>query len=65
MDGVFACIETQTFGKPDGVRAGNGGAEALDWREDLFVEIPVNVGLEGRGRGNHVAGGKRSFGGGF
>lgn len=65
VDGVFACVETETFGEADGVGAGDGGTEALDWGEDLLVEIPVDVGLEGRRGGNHVARGIRSFGGGF
>lgn len=45
VDGVFARVETQAFGEPDGVGAGNGGAESLDWGEDLLVKIPVDVGL--------------------
>lgn len=62
MDGVFPRVKTETFGKSDSVRAGNGGAEALDWGEDLLVEIPVDVRLEGRAGGNHVARGICSFG---
>lgn len=63
VDGVLARVETETFGKPDGVGAGNGGAETLDWGEYLLVEIPLDVGLEGRGGGNHVTRGIRPFGG--
>ncbi len=50
VDGVFACVEAETFGEADGVGTSDGGTEPLDGREDLLVEIPVDVGFEG-GRG--------------
>lgn len=64
MDGVFAGVKAETFGEADGVGAGDGGAEAFDWGEDLLVHIPVDVRFEGRG-GHHVAGGIGSFGSGL
>lgn len=47
MDCVFAGVEAETFGEADSVCAGDGGAEALDGGEDLFVEVPIYVGFEG------------------
>ena len=63
MDGVFARVESEAFGELDGVSSGDWGAEAFDGGEDLFVEVPVDVGFEGRGRGYHVSRGICSFGG--
>ena len=65
MDGVFAGVKPEAFGEADGVGAGYGSAQAFDWGEDLFVQIPVNVGFEGRGGRYHVAGGIGSFGSGL
>lgn len=47
-DGVFTRVEAKAFGEADGVGAIDGGAEALDGREDLLVEIPFDVGFEAR-----------------
>ena len=44
---VFPRIETETFGKVDGIGAGHRGTETFDGREDLLVEVPFNVRFQG------------------
>lgn len=49
-NGIFFGVQTETFGKSDGVGAVDGCAETFDGWEDLFVEIPFCIWLEARGR---------------
>ena len=44
------------------VGSGDGRTEALDGREDLFVQIPFYVWLQGRGGGHDLLRGKGAFG---
>lgn len=46
-DAVFLRVEAETLGQVDGVRAGHGRTETLDGWEDLLVEVPVCVWLQG------------------
>ena len=40
---VLSRVEPETFGKVDGIRAGDGGTETFDGREDLLIEVPFDV----------------------
>ena len=46
-DAVFLRVEAETLGEVDGVRAGHGSTETLDGWENLLVEVPVCVWLQG------------------
>ena len=59
---VFAGVETEAFCETHGVRAGNGSTETFDGREDLFVEIVLDVGSETRVGFEDVLGSVGTFG---
>ena len=42
-DAVFGGVEAETGGEEGDVGTGDGGAEAFNWGENLFVEVVVNV----------------------
>lgn len=64
-DGVFARVEAEAFGEADSVGAVDWGAEPLDGREDLLVEVPFDVRFEARLGPEHVLWRVGALGGGL
>ncbi len=64
-EGVFARVEAEAFGEADGVGAVDRGAEALDGREDLLVEVPFDVRFQARVGAEDVLRRVGALGGGF
>ena len=60
-DRVFAGVETKAFSQVDRVSTGNWSAKTLDRWEDLFDEVPVYVGFQGRRGGQYFVRGIRAF----